>query len=383
MQTAIEQALSAASRFNMGRFYAAIWPLVEAHAPLSRHLFALETRLNTVSPTLFSKISQAILRKAFLIQAVTTIGGSARIRVRWYEELRDSQRYCSFDDCVEIASDLLDQIAGGWLDVPENLQTLVLIERNFILSYEWPIDYLNRVAPNDNNTAIHRRGNIGWRTDVALLDMLKLRQALKDPAINPDAAFFRGALKDKMLLLAYQTGRAQTGEFKTNREQRWEAHPRSPQFAVYSACAHIEYKLTRQICDFEDFPAVVRVRLVNDGLLAARQEVYADPITLEPIKYADFKNEVENAEHGSNNYQLGHILPLNSANPDLANFGHSAANATWITADGNRIQGKSSVADIRRLLVTIAKRYEERGLIPGPESLPLPPETCETEQQTV
>ena len=373
MQAAIEQALST-SPFNMGRLYSAVWPLVGSHTSLSTHLFALETRLNSISPTLFSKISQAILRKSFLIQAVTTIGGSANMRVRWYDALTESQRYCSFDECVEIASDLLDQLASGWLDEPQNLQTLSLIEKNFILSYEWPIDYRERVASNDPTTTIHRKGNIGWHSDPTLLVMLKLRQALKNPAINPDALFFRGPLKNKMLLLGYQTGRAQTGDFKTNREQRWEAHPRSPQFAVYSSCAHIEHKITCQICDFDEFPAAVRQTLQDQRLLAPRQEIYADPITLTPLNYREFKNEVENPEHGSNNYQLGHMVPLNSADADLAHFGHSAANVSWITADGNRIQGKSSVTDIRNLLIAIAKRYEEKGLIPE-QALPhQPPE---------
>lgn len=363
MKATIEQALNT-SPFNIGRFYNSVWPLVQSHTGLSRHLIALAGQLNTVSSALFPKISQALLRKSFLIQAVTARGGSARMLVRWYDALTESQRYCSFEECIEIAGDLLDQLASGWLDVRENLQILSLIERNSILSYEWPIDYLERVAPDDHTTSIHHKGNIGWYADSTMLNMLKLRRALKDHVINPDAAFFSGPLKKKMLLLAYLTGRAQTGEFKTNREQRWEAHPRSPQFAVYSACAHIEHKLTCQICDFDGFPASVRQTLVSQGLLTDRQEVYTDPITLDPINYLDFKNHVGNATHGSNKYQLGHMVPLNSANADLAQFGHSAANVTWITEDGNRIQGKSSVAEIRNLLVTIAKRYEERGLIP-------------------
>ncbi len=93
--------------------------------------------------------------------------------------------------------------------------------------------------------------------------------------------------------------------------------------------------------------------------------MYADPITLAPLDYVAFKNEVENPTQGLGNYQLGHMVPLNSENVDLIAFGHSAPNVSWITADGNRIQGKSSVADIRTLLVMIAKRYEEKGLIPN------------------
>ena len=367
MKTAIDEALSV-SPFNMGRLYNAVWPLVESHTALSTHLPALRTRLNAVTPTLFAKVTQAILRKSFLIQAVTTTGGSANMKARWQEVLKESQRFCSFDDCVLIASDLLDELAGGWLDTPQNLQTLSLIEKQLILSYEMPIDYRDRVAFTDHETSIHQVGNLIWHSDPALLNMLKLRQALRDPQINPDAAFFRGPLKNKMVLLAYQTGRAQTGDFKTNREQRWEAHPRSPQFAVYSACAHIEHKLICQICDFDGFPAATRQRLQDSGLLDERKEVFADPITLEPMIYPTFKNEVENPEHGSGNYQLGHMVPLNSVNADLLAFGHSAPNVSWITADGNRIQGKSSVADIRRLLITIAKRYEGKGLIPPPET---------------
>jgi hypothetical protein len=48
--------------------------------------------------------------------------------------------------------------------------------------------------------------------------------------------------------------------------------------------------------------------------------------------------------------------------------GHTANNISWISADGNRIQGSLSLNDVRKLIQRISQNYERHGWWPQPSN---------------
>src|SRR3972149_965403 len=138
MQPTIERIVDT-SRFSMPTLHGEVWPLVEAHARLSTHLPALQKRLG---PADYRKLGYAILRHVFLIELVKTPKiETTKFRVRWFSELADDPRGSSFDECVEMASGFVTDLAGEWLDTNEHFEALNLFFSHGILPYEAPIDY--------------------------------------------------------------------------------------------------------------------------------------------------------------------------------------------------------------------------------------------------
>lgn len=227
------------------------------------------------------------------------------------------------------------------------------------IAYEAPIDYASR--PEDGGAErIHRRGNLVWTCTDDMLRTLRLRRFLLTPGRSPDVQFFKTVLDEKIRIKTYLTDRAQTGDYKTNREKRWETHPRSVQFALRATCMAIEYVLIRQLCAFDGFPPAARTALEQQGTLPPGGETFRCPITLDPMNFAEFREALLRPVHGKSSFQVGHLNPL-KLDAVAGAVGHTADNISWISADGNRIQGSLGLADVRALLLRIAHNYDVRG----------------------
>lgn len=359
MKETIEQLVES-ERFNMNALESGVWPLIEAHQSLSKPLSSLSRRFTARQ---YKHLKNAILRHVFLIELVKipTID-STKFRVRWYSQLRDDPRECSFEECLEIAEDLLNSLVL-WLEVEQHRDFLELFFTNSILPYEMPIDYHEVPTRADFTTRIHRRGNIEWAYDEIMLRTMKLRKYLTDKATSPDPEFFKKVIEDKINVKTYLTDRSLTGAHKTNREKRWETHPHSVQFATRRAAMAIEYTLVTQICDFENFPDDMRARLANEGILPSEHKIFRCPVTLEPMSFPLFKDKLINPTHGKSEFQVAHLNPLKLDDPASDVSGHTADNISWISADGNRIQGSLSLSRVRELMRKIAANYEELGIV--------------------
>ncbi|MEH1818162.1 MAG: hypothetical protein V7L31_03535 [Nostoc sp.] len=356
LQTSIEQACNA-ERFNMTNLYQAALPLFSSDSRISQLMIPMTAQLG--SEKYLSFVSGAILRHVFLIELVKvpTID-STKFRTRWFEQLNGDQRYCSFDECLEIAIDLISKL-DQWLQTPEHRETLELFFKHPQLPYEAPIDYLVKPDISDKTTRIHRLGNVAWTYTETILRTLKLRKFLTQGETSPDAKFFKLVLSDKIKIKTYLTDRALTGNFKTNREKRWETHPHSVQFANRRTCMEIEYVLIEQLCTFDGFPATSRQALEKEKVLFNTQPVFQCPITLIPMSFEKFEAELTTRTHGKSSFQVGHLNPLKLDDPASATSGHTADNISWISDDGNRIQGSKSLDSIRKLLKQIADNYQK------------------------
>jgi hypothetical protein len=310
----------------------------------------------------YKKLSQTILRNAFLIELVKVPKiETTKFRQRWYQHLNNDPRGCPFEECLEIALGLLEQLPK-WMINPSHAEVLTLSFECSIIPYEAPIDYIIRLT---HNGRIHAHGNINWYYDELILRTLKLRKYLIVSEQSPDVRFFKQVLTDKIKVKTYLTDRVLTGDHKTNREKRWEAHPSSVHFAERRTCMAIEYALVTELCRFEGFPANFRQQLQDEGLMAHHLPVALCPITGDALSYEVFRNELLNPTHGKSDFQVGHLNPLKLGAADGQGVGHTAQNISWISADGNRIQGSLSLDDVRILIQRIADNYTTQGWWPG------------------
>jgi hypothetical protein len=318
---------------------------------------------NDFSKRKYKQLACGILRHAFLIELVKIPGiETTKFRTRWYSQLSGDPRECSFEECLEIAQDLVFTLINSWLNNSENFEVLTLFLEHGILPYELPIDYIERPVINDIITRIHRRDNIAWIVDENVIRTLKLRQYLTNPQTSPDAEFFKKVIDDKIKIKTYLTDRVLTGLYKTNREKRWEVHPRSVHFSLRRVCIAIEYELITQLCAFEGFPENFRKMLQEQAILPQAMEISRCPITLEPLVFQEFREELMNPTHGKSNFQVGHLNPLKLDDPNTLIAGHTPGNVSWISANGNRIQGSMSLEEVRNLLKRITHNYENEGL---------------------
>ncbi|QNI30858.1 hypothetical protein H7849_17275 [Alloacidobacterium dinghuense] len=358
MQQIIERLIDV-ERFNMGQLSRAAWPLVERHELTRVHLDALKEGLGEH----YEELRDIILRHAFLIELVKVPKiESTKFRVRWYEQLAGDQRECSFDECLAIAAELLTEL-GPWLETENHRELFSLSCDEKLFAYEAPLDYREVPAKDDHSTRIHRLGNLGWIYDELMLRTLKLRRFLCEPETSPDVEFFKAVLDGKIKVKTYLTDRAQTGPYKTNREKRWETHPHSVQFATRRTAMEIEYVLVTQLCAFEGFPPAARETLQREGILPADLKTFRCPVTQEPMSFPVFRDALLNPQHGKSSFQVGHLNPLKLDEPGNDVFGHTADNISWISEDGNRIQGSLSLTTVRQLLRKIAANYEELHLV--------------------
>lgn len=284
---------------------------------------------------------KSIIRNSFLIELVNDDVTSTKVETHWSTRLSGDVRYSSFDNCVAIFNMLLKKIASL---SEENFSVLKIFFSNTVIPYEIPVDYINRSA-----SPIHTAQNI----DLFLTDEIKkcitIRSFLRDSSKNPEHQVFKKILEDKIKVKTYLTDRAQTGDYKTNREKRWEAHPNSVQYALRRDCMKIETKLLLQIATFEGCNPTLVTNLQSEALLSASFSYCKCPITGDNIQYTDFKNDALNPTHGKSKFQVGHLNPLKASATGGAN-GHTADNISWISEDGNRIQGSLSIDEVNTLL---------------------------------
>ena len=330
-----------------------VWTLVEQHPLTSPYIGAAQQLLGLNYPT----VAEDLIRQCFLTEIVKAAGTkTTKFSTRWDDALHNDPRFCSPQECLQILASMLKQLTGGWLNSKQNAEALRLSISRRIISYELPIDYISR--PADNNTRIHRLGNIQWVATNTMLRTLKLRDYLLGPKTSPDAKFFSKVLADKIKVKAYLTDRAQTGDYKTNREKRWEVHPLSVHFATRQTCMEIEYALVTQLCSFKDFPPAHQATLQTKGILPANLKVLKCPVTLDPLSFPALRAELSQPVHGKSQFQVGHINPLKATQNTATSARHTADNIAWMTADGNRLQGSMTMAEVRALLARVAKNYQ-------------------------
>ncbi|MDR2924375.1 MAG: hypothetical protein LBU76_00175 [Azoarcus sp.] len=354
----IEAAVNTDNDFSMVQLVSEAWPIIETSSRLQKLIPGLRQIFGDKG---YKKLSQAILRNAFLIELVKVPKiETTKFRQRWYQQLDDDPRGCPFEECFEIALDLLEHLPE-WIKNPSHAEALKLSFDYSILPYEAPIDYCERLTDNGR---IHSRGNLIWYYDELILRTLKLRKYLIGSEQSPDVSFFRQVLTDKIKVKTYLTDRVLTGDYKTNREKRWETHPLSVHFAERKTCMAIEYALVTELCCFKGFPESFRQRLQEEGILAQHLPMALCPITGDALSYEAFRSELLNPTHGKSDFQVGHRNPLKHEAINDQGSGHTAQNISWISADGNRIQGSLSLDDVRILIQRISDNYTVHGWWP-------------------
>lgn len=356
IQDRMEEIVQTDENFSMTQLADAVWPAIEGLSSVSAVIPVVRSRLGAD----YRKLSYSVLRNAFLIELVKVPKiETTKFRVRWFAQLDGDPRYCSFDECLEIAVQLLNTLPS-WMGVPNAADCLKLSFSNSIIPYEAPLDYAERLTQAGR---LHQLGNLLWFHDDLVLRTLKLRKYLTDGATSPDAHFFRTLLSDKIKVKTYLTDRVLTGHHKTNREKRWETHPGSVHFAERRVCMAIEYALVTTACAFEGFPQTAIAQLQQRNILPSVLPNALCPITGDALSYEDFRAELLSPTHGKSDFQVGHLNPLKLGENTQA-AGHTPDNIAWISADGNRIQGSLSLKDVRKLIQRIARNYDQHGWWP-------------------
>ena len=305
-------------------------------------------------PSYAKKLLIGILRFAFLAEIVKTPKiETTKFESRWGQRLsEDDPRQANFEECVEIYKHSVTQLIDHIAKNPEFVEVINSFLKKTQVAYEIPLDYKNRIMDGK----MHVVTNIDWYFGNSVKKVAKLRDLLLDPSTNHHYELF-AHVYNKIQVKSYLTDRVLTGLHKTNREKRWETHPKSVHFALRKTCQEVEYALVKQIFSFNNVPA---------GLLKIFKTVEKDeilnipfrcPITLEPMSFPQFESELLSPVHGKSSFQVGHLNPLKSINGDET-FGHTAKNISWISSNGNRIQGSLSLKETRSLIERISENYK-------------------------
>jgi hypothetical protein len=291
-----------------------------------------------------------LTRAVYFIELVKSDVTSTKYDVRWTARFpAGDPRKASFEECSAIHENLCRKV-HALLPDPEFQNELKLVVAWGLSPHEFPSDYASKdVVP------IHSVANLELLRDPAHVRLLRVRQALLDSKLNPDFQLFFSIL-DKVRVKSYLTDRALTGDFKTNREKRWEAHPQSPQFALRRDCLAVELELIDQLVRYQHFPPGTIRYLQSVNLLGDITRVARCPVTLDPLDFELLAQEVADPTHGKSAYQVGHLNPLKAG--ETAEFRHTRANISWITEDGNRIQGPLTLKETRELLLRISRNYD-------------------------
>ena len=303
-----------------------------------------------LTPAEIETIHRRLTRASFFIEPVNEDVTSTKYDVRWSERLvAPDPRGSSFEECLAIHETISTKLISLLAD--EKFR----VELRLVLAWgrsphEFPIDYVSKSA-----VPIHTAKNVRLLSDPAYQRLLGIRRALLDPKLNPDGQLFEGMF-EKIRVKSYLTDRAQTGNFQTNREKRWEAHPQSPQFASRGECFSVELELIDQLFRFQSFPPGIVRYLQSAKLLGELAKVARCPVTLDPLDFEVLAHEVADPTHGKSAYQVGHMNPLKAG--EGVEFRHHRANISWITADGNRIQGHLTLKETRQLQLRISANYD-------------------------
>lgn len=298
-----------------------------------------------------------ILRAALLIEPVVIPGvTTTRFRTRW-QLGRADPRYATPEDCLEVARELL-RMLQEMSGTSRGLRVLHALARYPMVPYEPAVTYRSNPVP------IHRAENF----QLIDLDILEPVTGFRERLLGPGAprlTLMRAAY-EKIQVKTYLTDRAQTGPHKTNREKRWEAHPESVQFATHYTCVKIERVLVNQLCFFDGFPPEILADLERENLLAGGRAGLDTPtrcpVTLLPMSFAGFEAAAADPQHGRSAFQVGHLDPLKLEGNRWTN-GHRPDNISWVSEEGNRIQGSLSLNETRSMLRRIWTAYSKAGLL--------------------
>ncbi len=347
----IFNAAVAAAAFNGKDLMAELALVLETREP---RLHAAHQRLIATWPgkQLGEKVFRGIVRWSFLIElAKAPKIDTTKFRVRWAELDTSDPRYASYEECLEM-SVVLAQAAAEAVADPSQRALLEAFGRRALLPYELPIDYRIR----ERSGRLHVPLNAEWLWGDVARKTILLRDYLLGAAVGPRRQAFKAMYK-KVAVKTYLTDRVLVGVHKTNREKRWETHPASVHYALRRDCLEIERQLITQLAHFVGFPADLRDHLTTDGLIDQLSQPFRCPITLDPLSFEQFEAEIQNPVAGKSSFQVGHLNPLKAVNDD-PRTGHTAKNISWVSADGNRIQGSLSLDETQAMIERIVSNYE-------------------------
>lgn len=317
---------------------------------------------STIYVSLGSKITEyifiKIFRFAFFGQFVLERGGAANYISRWSESLQNNSRFSTYEECLKIFKRLITSCQ-------ERLKEQYIVDKITTYAnnnYKYCIDYKYKIL----DEKIHISTNIDWLWHEDSTKIINLHKFLTSKTKNPDYHFLFSNLYSKVITKAYLTDRSQTGEHPTNRELRWETPAKSVHFALCKDCIEIEYKLVKQVFEFDGFPKQLIDKLIEENIISENdisKATHRCPITMEKLSFEKFRQELINPTHGESTFHVGHIIPLKSDDTATYSSFHTADNICWITSIGNEIQKDRSVEDTQNLIKQIYKNYQEVGIV--------------------
>ncbi|MFI7043313.1 hypothetical protein [Streptosporangium sandarakinum] len=342
-------------RFNLGRLQQELVsdPEFTAASPALSQLYRELGNKET------NYILKSLIRFAFLIQLVTNEVNTTLYEVRWSPRLSSSDpRWADSEECISLFAASFNLIMEQ-ISTPEGRRAIKGMIAYNKLANEIPIDYKDPHA-----SRLHAEGNI-HSIDLSLVEtIINQRRILLGNGEVSTKKVFNG-IYEKVRVKTYLTDRVMTGINKTNRELRWETHPSSVHFALRKECMAIEQTLVDQLCRLYDIPQPLRDALIEEGLLPDDSSPTRCPVTLDLLSYIALAAELVSRHQGKSGFQVGHLNPLKAINDDPTT-GHTAKNVSWISQDGNRIQGHLSLSEVRTLLSRIRDNYDR--LMPASET---------------
>ncbi|MHA3684753.1 hypothetical protein ACXR2W_10930 [Leucobacter sp. HY1908] len=309
------------------------------------------THLSLLSRQAEKYVQKCLVRFALFGEFVTQDITTTWYHVRWTPVLGESDpRFASPEECMQIL-EYSAQLIVEFMALEGGRAVLEQLAKANRIQDGLPIDYRERFIPR-----LHAADNIVLLESKLGYDLVEQRSALLDRQTNPAHGTFEKAYA-KLRVKTYKTDRVLTGSHKTNRELRWEVHPESVHFAFRGDCMRIERVLVAQLCHLSGLPTNLRDYLLETNLAQPDREPQRCPITLDHLKWTEFEAEMLDADHGRSSFQVGHMNPLKGSPDHNLGRGHTAQNVSWISQDGNRIQGHLSIDEVRSMLYRIAENY--------------------------
>lgn len=323
--------------------------------------------LSALSETLeekeFSYLLSCLGRFCFCIELTNLKITSTKMKTRWvpgsiiktmeggFQNYRGSfspgedERSSEFGECYEILRTCISILSQS----PQHIELLKKFsdQRRRGISYESVFTYID-----NKRNPVHVSDNIRL---VSLDNAMWLAEArpIIYPILNYDLNENKTKCVSKIQTKSYKTDRSQTGEVQTNRAKRWECVSIDFQHASIEECWSVERKLLSDVAHFMGFPEEPKKKLIESGLFHS-QELTLCPITLKPMQFEEL---LGGGGHGESQFQVGHMKPLKSGGR------HNGENISWISSDGNRIQGNLSIEDTRQMLEGIFSRMGEHNLL--------------------
>jgi hypothetical protein len=183
------------------------------------------------------------------------------------------------------------------------------------------------------------------------IDVKAVKTALRNAGVNTKTI-------NSVQTKALRTGRKTTGEWATNRENRWSIVANHPQYGTERDCKAIFVKLCAQVFCFDGAPDLdddLRHNLEDNYLgHVIAPGALRDSLLQERFSFADFCAEGEAPVHGHSGFHIGHEGPTIVPK-------HQIPNISWRTYRSNLIQGNMTLRQARIYFVKLIARYFELG----------------------